>query len=389
MAARDTALILPTSGTEGYPKLCKISLGRLVLAGHAFGGLLLRVTASSVIYCPLPLTHATALMAGLFPALVHGCALHLAPAFSASRFFEDVAQAKGTHVLYVGEMLRFVAAKSAGAVACESPIERFVGNGLDGKTWGKIAGICPKARIVEFYGATELPALLVNLAARRGAMGRVPFRAWSRFRVAPLPVEPVGEGAPRAFAMPCAPGELGELLIAMPRRKGPLLGAFEGYLEPSHERRALASDVFVPGDRYYRTGDVVYYDENDFFYFVDRLGDVWRHRGHNVSTRWIAEQLRQGNGVADCLVTPVALDESAYRAGLAVVVPAKDFDVTILAETLGTLPNHARPTFVLLVSEVTMTRSFKVPKQPYRRDVFDPEKAEGKLYVWDDGLREY
>jgi fatty-acyl-CoA synthase len=360
-------------------------------------------------------------MAGLFSALVHGCTLHLSSKFSASRFFFDVAEAKGTHVIYVGEMLRFVMAKTPSAEQSRSTVERFIGNGLDLKTWEKLAVCFPRARIVEFYGATELPALLVNLAAQPGAMGRAPFRAWSRFCVAKMPegVVAVPDGvanapdgvanapdglvnapdglvnAPegvavrvsRPFATKCAPGEMGELLIAMPRRKWPLVGAFEGYFEKKHESRALVSDVFVPGDRYYRTGDVVYYDENDFFYFVDRLGDVWRHRGHNVSTRWVTSQLRQCPSVLDVLVTPVAVDDSPYRAGLAVVVPYSPFNVTAMNETIKKLPGYARPQYVLLVSEFTMTRSFKVPKKRYRRDVFMPDKAEGTLYEWDDELK--
>jgi acyl-CoA synthetase (AMP-forming)/AMP-acid ligase II len=389
MPARETALLLPTSGTEGYPKLCKISLGRLVLAGHAFGGLLLAIDSKSRIYCPLSLTHATALMAGLLPAIVHGCTLHLAQKFSASRFFDDIAVAGGTHVLYVGEMLRFVAAKSCEATSNHSKIERFVGNGLDPNTWEWLAARCPNARIVEFYGATELPALLVNLAARRGAMGRVPFRLWSRFQVAQLPDDyETKRPRTREWLKRCEPGQLGELLIAMPRRKWPILGNFEGYCESSHERRALLCDVFVPGDRYYRTGDVVYYDEDDFFYFVDRVGDVWRNRGHNVSTSWVAEQLRQCLSVAECFVTPVALDDSPYRVGLAVVVPAPMFELSALEATLAQLPNYARPELVRLVDRWETTRSFKLPKHAYRRERFSPETVEGTLYIWDNGLHE-
>lgn len=417
MPACDVALLLPTSGTEGYPKLCKISLGRLVLAGHAFGGLLLAIESKSRIYCPLPLTHATALMAGLMPAIVHGCSLHIAQKFSASRFFDDIAAAQGTHVLYVGEMLRFVVVKPSEPTSNQSKIERFVGNGLDANTWERLVARCPNARIVEFYGATELPALLVNLAARRGAMGRVPFRAWSRFQVAQLPDDfaaknlrtreslnrrDPGQPGELLSAMPrrkkdsrtrewlkrCRPGQLGELLIAIPRRKWPILGDFEGYWETSHEHRALLQDVFIQGDCYYRTGDVVYYDEDDFFYFVDRVGDVWRNRGHNVSTSWVAEQLRQCLSVAVCFVTPVALDDSPYRVGLAVVVPAQVFELSALEATLAQLPNYARPELVQLVDRWETTRSFKLPKHAYRRERFSPETVEGTLYVWDDGLHE-
>jgi len=388
IAARDTALILPTSGSEGYPKLCKISLGRLILAGHSFGGYLLRVRAKSVIYCALPLTHATAIMGGLMSMLVHGCRLHLDTSFSASRFLRNVADAGGTHVLYVGELLRFVLAKTQTSGDEQlSRIERFVGNGLDKATWEGLAILFPRAGVVEFYGATELPALIVNLSGRSGAMGRVPLRAWSRFRVAELPEGKQGSRIPSTETVkPCAAMEPGELLVAMPLRTRPVVGAFEGYVDDTHEQRALLRDVFSPGDCYYRTGDRVYFDRDDFFYFVERLGDVWRNRGHNVSLRWVAEQLCQSPAIEACTVVPVALDDSSTRVGLALVILRDQTELRGLSVALESLPSYAQPALVKLETELDLTRSFKRSFGELRRDIFVPLNVEESVYAWDGVL---
>jgi fatty-acyl-CoA synthase len=382
MAAREPALILPTSGSEGVPKLCKVSLGRLILGGHGFGRLLLGLDRESTIYCPLPLTHATALMGGLFASLVCGCSLYLPERFSASRFWDDVARAQATHALYVGEMLRFVLAKAR--LPRSSTITRWVGNGLDRATWLRLSEALPQWKIVEFYGATELSALIVNLGGKAGAMGRVPFRAWSRFRVARR--KAVLAGSDSEAWIECNSGDSGELLIEIPRHRFPLLGAFEGYVKREHEDKALLRDVFRKGDFYYRSFDIVYFDADDYFYFVDRAADLFRHRGHNVSTSWVARHLRECRGISECVVVPVGADDSPHRLGVAFVVKGEGFTLPDLEACLRELPSYARPEVVAFTSEIASTETFKFRRSSYRRGGDLARLTDGPLYVWENGL---
>ncbi|MGC4066274.1 MAG: AMP-binding protein [Polyangiaceae bacterium] len=423
MAARDPGMILPTSGSEGVPKLCKVSLGRLILGGHGFGRLLMQLDRESIVYCPLPLTHATALMGGVFASLVCGASIYVPKRFSASRFWHDVQSARATHGLYVGEMLRFVLARAG--LPKTSTIRRWVGNGLDRGTWLKLSEALPRTRIVEFYGATELSALVVNLSGRVGAMGRVPFRPWSRFRVARhsderngavppstderddavspsidveqsrnvrtarvdteanLPARESREASAEVRVWKeCAVGEPGELLIEIPRRRFPLLGGFEGYVNRAHESNALLRDVFAKGDLYYRSFDVVHYDRDDFFYFVDRAGDLWRHRGHNVSTSWVASRLRECPEVDDCVVIPLRIDESPHRVGLAVVVTAEPARLSALERTLTELPSYARPEIIALTRQLERTETFKLRRAKYRDVEGLAPFANDALYRW-------
>lgn len=380
IAATDVALILPTSGTEGTVKLCRITAGRLALSGHAFGGLALDCRRGDVIYCPLPLHHATGITVALIPALVHGVTLHLAGKFSATRFWQDVTSSNATQLVYVGDLLRFaLAAAPCGAVPAHR-LRVAVGNGLDESTWRAVSERLPSLDIIEFYGATEAPSALLNYSGKCASIGRVPLRELSRYVV----VRPKGD---ERHWTHCATGEVGELWIRIPHGKRPWLGDFEGYFAPNDTHRAVIEHVFHHGDRHYRTHDLVRYDEDDYLYFVDREGDVWRNSGHNVSTIWLAGELRNVDGIEDTCIVPVALDESPRRFGLAVVVTSGPDWRVALESKLRALPRYARPQLVQVVRELSYTATYKPNKGAWRARRWEPSAdSASEAYFWRERL---
>jgi fatty-acyl-CoA synthase len=382
--ATSTTMILPTSGSEGTVKLCRISAGRLALAGHAFGGLALQCRRGDVIYCPLPMHHATAVTVALMPTLVHGVALHLGGKFSATRFWDQVRKSGASQLVYVGDLWRIVLAAMPSAASLPETLRVVVGNGLDPATWLAFTERLHVPKVVEFYGATEAPSALLNFSGKSGSLGRVPLRRCSRYRV--VRVSPEREEATEPYA-DCAADEVGELWIRVPRGRPPWLGDFEGYLDERDDHGALIENAFRPGDRYYRTGDLVRFDADDYFYFVDRLGDVWRSKGHNVSTIWLASVLREVDGVEDACVVPVTLDDSSRRFGLAVVVTeGRDLLAAIEARVLG-LPSYARPQLLQLSASLPRTATCKLDKSVWRGRCWEPRDDDVPLYVWCDGWR--
>lgn len=401
--AAETAMILATSGTEGRMKLCRLSAGRLALSGHAFGSLALGCRRGDVIHCPLPLQHATGVAVALMPALVHGVTLSLGGRFSASHFMEYVSTNNITQVVYVGDLWRYVLAATPPGTGAKHRVRVTVGNGLDEVTWRLVQQQLAVPRIVEFYGASEAPSVLLNFAGRAGSIGRVPFRRLSRYVVVREAGECDADEREASGSVPagdrqqqrggqvrwkeCDTEEPGELWIRLPRTQRPWLGGFEGYLDPRENERAVVENAFRQGDRYYRTRDWVRFDDDDYFYFLDRLGDVWRNKGHNVSMSWLARALQEADGVEDACVWPVALDESARRFGLAIAVTRGADGLAALERRLRELPNYARPQIVQQVTELRKTRTFKVRRGPLGSLPWKPDDSGGACYVWCDGLQ--
>jgi acyl-CoA synthetase (AMP-forming)/AMP-acid ligase II len=105
-----------------------------------------------------------------------------------------------------------------------------------------------------------------------------------------------------------APGELGELWF-----RGPLM--MEGYY--GRERY----DVFTP-DGWFRTGDVFTTDDEGYFYFKGRRGDMIKTGGANVSPREVQAVLQAVTGSDDVMVFGVPDDARGQIVVAVVVAPA-------------------------------------------------------------------
>ena len=74
--------------------------------------------------------------------------------------------------------------------------------------------------------------------------------------------------------MKCGPDEPGELVAKVIR--GNMVSDFGGYSCKAESSKKIANNVFVQGDVYFRSGDLLSQDELGYRYFKDRKGDTFR-----------------------------------------------------------------------------------------------------------------
>ncbi|RJT01160.1 long-chain fatty acid--CoA ligase [Halococcus sp. IIIV-5B] len=147
----------------------------------------------------------------------------------------------------------------------------------------------------------------------------------------------------------------GELVVSGPN-------VMKGY----HDRPEANEAVFTEedGKRWFHTGDVGYWDEDDFFYIVDREKHMIVTGGYNVYPREIEELLFEHPDVADAAVVGIP-DERRGETVKAFVVPRPDSDVTedeVREYCLDSLAAYKHPREVEFVEELPRTTTGKVQK---------------------------
>ncbi len=168
------------------------------------------------------------------------------------------------------------------------------GNGL---RRGRVGGVPAPFRIpqiLEFYAATEGNFSLYNCEGKPGAIGRIPSFLAHRFPVALVKFD-LDTGEPvrsRGWLLhPLRPERRWRGDRQNLQRRTPPAAGSKVIRTGRLPRQKVLSNVFVNGDAWFRTGDLMRRDESGYFYFIDRVGDTFRWKGENVSTTEVAETL--------------------------------------------------------------------------------------------------
>ncbi|MBS7674263.1 AMP-binding protein, partial [Vibrio cholerae] len=91
-------------GTTGLPKAGIMKHGRWTKTAVSFGSIALDMGPQDVLYCTLPLYHATGLCVCWGAAIVGASGFAIRRKFSASQFWDDARKFKATTLGYVGEL---------------------------------------------------------------------------------------------------------------------------------------------------------------------------------------------------------------------------------------------------------------------------------------------
>jgi fatty-acyl-CoA synthase len=386
MTAADKLFYIYTSGTTGLPKAANISHMRaLVMGGGAHGAQ--ELDEQDRVYVCLPLYHSAGGVMAAVGALLSGGGLVLARKFSASRFWSDCVRYEATAFQYIGELCRYLLGTPEHPDERRHGIRICIGNGLRPEIWPTFQERFAIPHIIEFYGATEGNVALMNFDGKVGAIGRLPRLVRKLMGIELIRYDVAGDEHERdasGHCIRCKPGEVGEAI-------GRLTDAvpFEGYSNREATEKKILRNVFKEGDAYFRTGDLMRQDEDEYFYFVDRIGDTFRWKGENVSTNEVAEVLSVCAGVKEANVYGVEVPGQDGRAGMAALVVDGSFDPEVFAARVNSeLPVYARPLFLRLMPEIEITGTFKHRKVDLVKEGFDPTGVEDPLFFLEGGRYE-
>jgi fatty-acyl-CoA synthase len=384
----DRALYIFTSGTTGLPKAAIVSHRRVLTWSFWFSGLI-GVERDDRMYDCLPLHHSVGGVVAPCATLVGGGSVVLRERFSAAAFWPEVRDHGCTLVQYIGELCRYLLQTPPDERDARHAVRLACGNGLRPDVWTAFQERFGVPRILEFYASTEGNLSLYNVEGRVGAIGRLPSFAPRRAAIALVKIDEDGRPLRRSdgLCLLCEANEAGEAVSAIGRDSA---GTFEGYTSEEQTETKILRDVRKAGDAWFRTGDLMRKDTDGFFYFVDRLGDTFRWKGENVSTLEVAQTLCGHAQVREALVYGVQTPGAEGRAGMALIAPGPNLSLNDLADHLRReLPSYARPLFLRLQDQFSLTDTFKYKKSDLQDDGFDPRRVADPLFVWDAEAKTY
>lgn len=383
---KDPLFYIYTSGTTGLPKAVVFNHGRWQKAYGAFGFAAVRLNKHDRMYSTLPFYHATGMVISWASAIAAGAGLVLARKFSASRFWEDVRKYDCTAFAYVGELCRYLNEQPAKPNDRDNRVHVIVGNGLRPSIWKQFKDRFGIERVVELYASSEGNVAFTNVFNFDNTVGFSPV-SYAIVKYDKERDEPIRGND--GFMIKVGKGE-GGLLIGEITDKTP----FDGYTDKDKTEKSILRNVFVKGDAYFNTGDLMRDIGFKHAQFVDRLGDTFRWKGENVSTTEVEQILDGANGVVETVVYGVEIPNTNGRAGMAEIRldgEHEQFDFEALCTHLQReLPPYAIPVFLRIANHpVDTTGTFKHQKNKLKEEKYDLGKHDDPVYVLLPGERCY
>uniref|UniRef100_A0A674ANE5 long-chain-fatty-acid--CoA ligase n=1 Tax=Salmo trutta TaxID=8032 RepID=A0A674ANE5_SALTR len=382
-------LYIFTSGTTGLPKAAVIThLQSLKAAAGfwAYGG-----SEDDVIYIPLPLYHSAASLIGVGGTIEMGATCVLKKKFSASQFWNDCIKYDVTIFQYIGELCRYLCNQPKAEGEKKHKVHMGVGNGLRQDVWREFHRRFGEIRMCELYGSTEGNLCFMNHIGKIGAVGRSNFFykllfKYDLVRYDMVRDEPVKNR--QGYCQHVNKGETG-LLLSKIGASSPFFG-YAGSKQLTEKK--LMRNVFVKGDAYFNTGDLMAEDAEDFICFKDRVGDTFRWKGENVATTEVTEVLGMVDFIQEANVYGVEIPGNEGRAGMAAIIVRPECEFSgkkLFDHVLNDLPAYARPLFIRLQESMEMTGTFKQQKFNLVESGFNPSTSCNPLYFLDYSEKSY
>ena len=382
------------SGTTGLPKPAVVSWWKATGACR-FAGNWMGLRTSDRYYTAMPLYHSSATLFCLLACLQCHATICLSPKFSSKDFFNEVRSSKATAIQYVGETCRYLLNTPPSPLDKQHNVRLAFGNGLRGDIWKQFRDRFGIRTIAEFYGATECPIATWNYNTGDygvGAMGRngslLTLLLGAKIAIVDINIdtETIDRDPITGFCRRSPPSQPGELICRLDEKN--INDLFQGYYNNEKASNSkILRDVFVKGDAYLRTGDVVNWQNRRLMMFNDRIGETYRFKSENVSTTEVSNTLNKLPFIADSCVYGVAVAGIDGNVGVAAIVlrdmnSEKAGTTYIQRNTIddiythlnSSLPRFAVPSFIRVVDALEYTGNNKLVKGGLRKTGVDVDK---------------
>jgi carnitine-CoA ligase len=325
---RDIAAILYTSGTTGPSKGVLVPWAIL----YGFWSYVPEgtVVAGEGLHCSLPVVHNSG-RSTLNYAMEQGVRFVCRERFSGSEFWNDVRRYNCATASLVGPMTQFLYSQPRRTDDADNPLRSIVCGPLISeiedfkRRFGVTVATC--------YGMTETGIILTT------SWDHGPWQNCGR----PRTDYPYAEvRVVNEFDEPLGPGEVGELVVRSPEPWSMNAGY---YKMPDKTAEAWRNGWF-------HTGDAFRYDDDGWYYLVDRMKDAIRRRGENISSFEVETIVRDFPGVDDCaaIAVPAELGEDEVLVVIQTSDPQSFDPAALLTWLEPRMPKYMIPRYVDVVT---------------------------------------
>lgn len=349
---RDTVQCLYTSGTTSRPKgvlvshlsVLVASLTNALMMEHRWG------SEPSTLLNVLPLFHTTALNTLCLPVLVTGGTVVLPGPFTPAGVLDAVEANRVTHMMLLPMMWAAIVNEQASTPRDVSSVCRavYAMAPMSRELLGRVDVAFANAAVILGSGQTEVvPATVLQWPEHRTSAPESWGPSVPTVRTDCLDLN--GQTVPV--------GETGEIAY-----RGPHVAS--GYWN----NRDANTAAFAHG--WFHSGDIGHLDANGVVWFSDRLKDIIKTGGENVSSVDVERVVSSAPGVAESVIVGVP-DEHWGEAVWAVVVPDGSLDPALLATSViayakDRLAGFQVPKRVLVADQLPKTATGKTRKHEVR-----------------------
>ncbi len=383
---KDGLFYIYTSGTTGLPKAVIFTNSRWTLAYGTYGHVI-DFKADDVMYCTLPLYHATGIVVCWCGVIASSATLVIRRKYSTSSFWKDVQKFDASAIGYVGELCRYLMDVPEYELEKGHRVTKMIGNGMRPNIWDKFKARFGIEEVLELYASSEGNVGFSNVFNFDNTVGFSPT-PYAVIQYDKEKNEPVRDK--NGWCIKVKKGEVG-LLVGKITRRSP----FDGYTDPEKNKAVVMTNVLKKGDAYFNTGDLVRDIGFRHAQFVDRLGDTFRWKGENVSTTQVENIVSDYEKITEAVVYGVEIPNTNGRAGMAAITlhdgaQLNEQDLCdMLTEFKKSLPAYAIPVFLRIQDIVETTGTFKYQKSKLKKQGFNIHQTNEKIFVLLPGCNEY